>query len=133
MTVHGLLILLLVSGPILPRGLDAAESKPAPGSETKPKADIKRFSGTVVSIDSISKTLVVKNWRGKTTFDTDGLKTAHRANSEGVNPGDRVRISYIDKNGKKAAKALVVTSARSEGKKTEPPPIKSLKEGSDNN
>jgi hypothetical protein len=71
MTVHGLLILLLVSGPILPRGLDAAESKPAPGSETKPKADIKRFSGTVVSIDSISKTLVVKNWRGKLSTQTD--------------------------------------------------------------
>jgi hypothetical protein len=129
MIVHGLLILLLVSGLILPRGLNAAESKPAPGSQTKSRAETKRLSGTVVSIDSVTKTLVIKSWRGETAFDTDGLKTGLK----NVKPGDRVRISYIEKNGKKAAKALVVTSAGSEGKKTELPPIKSLKKGSDNN
>jgi hypothetical protein len=99
-------------------------------NQGRSKVENKRLSGTVVSIDSVTKTLVIKNWRGETIFDIDGLKTAHRADSEDVKPGDRVRISYIEKNGKKTARAIIVTAARSEGGgKTELPAVKRLKQG----
>jgi hypothetical protein len=82
-----------------------AQTAPAMG----PKAERKRVSGTVVAIDTASKTLVVEDWRGETTFDTDGAKLVRGANLEDIRPGDRVVMSYAEEGGRKTAKIVIAT------------------------
>ncbi len=84
-----------------------AQTAPAMG----PKAERKRVFGTVVAVDTASKTLVVKDWRGETTFDTDGAKLVRGANLEDIRPGDRVVLSYAEEGGRKTAKIVIATPA----------------------
>jgi hypothetical protein len=101
------------------RPLNAGEPKKVLLSETqtKPKAEKKRLSGTVVAVDVESKTLVVKNWRGETTFDVAGAKLVRSSNLEDVRLGDRVVMSYTEEDGRKTAKALIATPAKPEEEK----------------
>ena len=104
------------------RGPNVVESKTVPslGIQPTPKAERKRLTGTVVAVDTASKTLVVKNWRGQTTFDAAGAKLARRASLEDIVPGDRIVVSYAEEDGRKTAKTLVATPVRfEEDNKTE--------------
>ncbi len=85
---------------------------PSLETQTKPKALKRRFSGTVAAVDAVSKTVVVKNWRGETTFDAAGAKLARRANVEDIRPGDRVVMSYAEEGGRKTAKVVIVVPAK---------------------
>jgi len=99
-----------------PRGRNAGISKRVPSSVTQAKSGVesKRFAGTVVAVDVESKTLVVKNWRGDTTFDVAGAKLVRSTDLEDIRPGDRVVMSYTEEDGEKTAKALIATPAKSE-------------------
>jgi hypothetical protein len=81
-------------------------------TRTKPKAEKKRLSGTVVAVDVESRTLIVRNWRGETTFDVAGAKLVRSVNLEDIRPGDRVVMSYAEEGGRKAAKAVIATPAK---------------------
>jgi hypothetical protein len=84
-------------------------------NRTKPKAEKKRLSGTVVAVNVESRTLVVKNWRGETTFDVAAAKLVRSVSLEDIRPGDRVVMSYTEEDGQKTAKALIATPAKREG------------------
>jgi hypothetical protein len=96
------------------RQLNAGETTKVLLSEnrTKPKVEKKRLSGTVVAVDVESRTLVVRNWRGETTFDVAAAKLVRSVNLEDIRPGDRVVMSYAEEGGKKAAKAVIATPAK---------------------
>jgi len=83
-------------------------------TRTKPKAEKKRLSGTVVAVDVESRTIVVKNWRGETTFDIAGAKLVRNVNLEDIRSGDRVVMSYTEEGGRKAAKAVIAIPAKPE-------------------
>ena len=105
-----------------PRARNAGISKKVPSSEAqaKPRVERKRLSGTVVSVNIESKTLVVKNWRGETTFDVAGAKLVRSTDLEDIRSGDRVVMSYAEEGGRNTAKALIATPAKREGEnKTE--------------
>jgi len=74
----------------------------------------RKLSGTVVAVDAASKMLVVKNWRGQTTFNTDGAKLVRRVNLEDIRSGDRITVSYAEEDGRKTAKVLIATPAKPE-------------------
>jgi hypothetical protein len=94
--------------------LDARKQEKVVSSETrtKSKEEKKRLSGTVVAVDVESRTLIVKNWRGETTFDVAAAKLVRSVNLEDIRPGDRVVMSYAEEGSRKAAKAVIATPAK---------------------
>ena len=61
-------------------------------------------SGTVGKIDDAAKTFVVRTSAGK---DTTLVRTAAtKVNGEGLKPGDRVVVRYLERDGKKVATSI---------------------------
>lgn len=98
------------------------EAKPAPAPAAAPekKADkpdiikvepakVKTFKGEFVSKDEATKTIVVKGEKGDMTFDVAGVKKLAE-----LKAGDKVMVSYGEKDGKMVAKNVVKQAAKKE-------------------
>jgi hypothetical protein len=90
-----------------------AQEKKAPEA---PKSKALHYYGTVASMDSAAKLLVVKGKKGEVKFDvTDAKWKGYRAMDE-VKTGEHVRVKYVEKDGKMMAelvsKAAVKTSKK---------------------
>lgn len=99
----------------------APEKAPAPAPEKKtdkpeqkaaPKA--KTFKGEFVSMDATAKTIVAKDAKGEMTFDVSGVKKLAEFKA-----GDKIMVSYMEKDGKIAAKTVVKQAAKKEAPKKE--------------
>jgi hypothetical protein len=97
----------------------APEKAPAPAPEKKadkpeqkaaPKA--KSFKGEFVSMDATAKTIVAKDGKGEMTFDVSGVKKLAE-----LKAGDKIMVSYMEKDGKMAAKSVVKQAAKKEAPK----------------
>ena len=101
----------------------APEKAPAPAPEKKadkpekkeaPKA--KSFKGEFVSMDAAAKTIVAKGEKGDMTFDVAGVKKMAEFKA-----GDKIMVSYMEKDGKMVAKKVVKQAAKKEAPKKEAP------------
>ena len=93
----------------------AATEKPAAApdkakAEVKkeaPKAKTQTFKGEFVSADETAKTMVAKNDKGEMTFDVSAIKKMPKAAA-----GDKVTVTYTEKDGKMVAKTVKVAKAK---------------------
>jgi len=82
----------------------AKVEKPAvtPDKPKAPKAaKVKTFKGEFVSADVAAKTIVAKNDKGEMIFDVSGIKKMPE-----LTAGDKIRVAYVEKDGKMVAKAV---------------------------
>ena len=109
-------------------GVGFAQAKPATPSPSAPamekktemkseKAKTTRITGEVTSVDSKAGTLTVKT-KDKETNLTAGPKA--KDSLEKVKVGDRVRVSYTEKDGKMIASSIsgVKSTSKTSGKAT---------------
>jgi hypothetical protein len=102
----------------------AAPEKAAPAPEKakadKPaKAKAMKASGEVVKIDATEKVIVIKGKKGEEIYDIKDVKWKVYKGAEEVKAGDVVVVTYMDKDGKKAA-AVVAKSKKAPAKKAVP-------------
>ena len=93
----------------------APEKAPAPEKKAekaeKPKAEkAKSFKGEFVSMDAAAKTIVAKGEKGDMTFDVAGVKKMAEFKA-----GDKIMVSYMEKDGKMVAKTVVKTGSQERG------------------
>jgi hypothetical protein len=101
----------------------ASEKAPAPAPEKKaekaekkePAAKAKTFKGEFVSADAAAKTIVAKGEKGDMTFDVAGVKKMAEFKA-----GDKIMVSYTEKDGKMVAKSVAASKAKKEAKKEAP-------------
>jgi hypothetical protein len=79
----------------------------------------KPYIGTVVTVDSSTNTLVVKNWKGETSFDTSNARFVGRSGLKELDPGKRVLIRYSEADGKMVAMTVIEAAFRHESTKKE--------------
>ncbi|HEY3276179.1 MAG TPA: hypothetical protein VGJ94_06130 [Syntrophorhabdaceae bacterium] len=72
-------------------------------SFAKGTAKTKTVSGEVVSVDPASNTAVVKADQGDMTFAMASTKWKNYKSMEEMKPGDKVKITYTEKDGKMMA------------------------------
>lgn len=97
-------------------GLGFAQAKPAtPAPPTEKKTEMKsekaktsRVTGEVTSVDAKAGTLAIKA-KDKELNLTAESKSA-KSSLEKVKPGDRVRVSYTEKDGKMIATSVAAAS-----------------------
>lgn len=84
-----------------------------------------QYTGTVSSVDSSAKNLVVKGKDGEKTFDTTDAKWKGYASLDDVKAGDRVTVNYTKQddtmkatNVAKAKKSKTTTKKRTETETT---------------
>jgi membrane protein implicated in regulation of membrane protease activity len=87
--------------------------------ESKPKA--LHYYGTVANVDSAAKLLVVKGKKGEMKFDVAGAKWKGYKAMDEVKAGERVRVRYVEKDGKMMAQ-LVYKVVKTAKMKTTPKP-----------
>ena len=75
------------------------------------------WSGEVVSVDTVGKTIVAKNERGETTVDVSAAKFAKNAKFEDLKAGDKISVKYEVKNGKNMAISEAKEPAKKGGAK----------------
>jgi hypothetical protein len=97
----------------------APEKAPAPEKkadkpEKKPAAKAKSFKGEFVSMDAAAKTIVAKNDKGEMTFDVAGVKKMAE-----LKAGDKIMVSYTEKDGKMVAKTVAKQAAKKDAPKKE--------------
>jgi hypothetical protein len=80
----------------------------------KPSADTRKYIGTVVATNQSTGTLIVKNWRGETVFDTSGARFGGQRGLMDLEPGERVLIRYVQEGGRKVATAIVEAAHKQE-------------------
>jgi len=73
----------------------------------RPNPEERRFIGTVVVVDDITKTLVAKTWLREVVFDVAATRFAEDGSLQDLRPGDRVFIRYIEENGKKVVGSII--------------------------
>jgi len=97
----------------------APEKAPAPEKkadkpEKKAAPKAKTFKGEFVSMDAAAKTIVAKDAKGEMTFDVAGVKKIAEFKA-----GDKVMVSYMEKDGKMVAKTVAKQAAKKEAAKKE--------------
>jgi Cu/Ag efflux protein CusF len=105
----------------------APEKAPAPEKKVekaeKPKAEkAKSFKGEFVSMDAAAKTIVAKGEKGDMTFDVAGVKKMAEFKA-----GDKIMVSYMEKDGKMVAKTVVKQATKKEAPKKEAPKKEEVK------
>jgi phage baseplate assembly protein gpV len=97
-----------------------AQEKKAPET-SKPK--VHHFYGTVTSIDSAAKLLVVKGKKNEMKFDVADAKFKGYKAMDEVKAGEHVKVKYVEKDGKMMAESVykVIKTAKKETK-TAPKP-----------
>lgn len=98
-----------------------AQQKKAPEA-SKPKA--LHYYGTVASMDSVAKLLVVKGKKGEMKFDVADAKWKGYKAMDEVKTGERVRVKYVEKDGKMMAELVYKAAFKTAKKemKTAPKP-----------
>lgn len=91
-----------------------ATEKKADKPEQKAAPKAKTFKGEFVSMDPTAKTIVAKDGKGEMTFDVSGVKKLAEFKA-----GDKIMVSYMEKDGKMAAKTVVKQAAKKEAPKKE--------------
>ena len=84
----------------------AAGRSDAASPDSKTKTHGLSVSGTVEHVDPAAKTFVVRSGSGRTT--TLVRTAATKVNGEGLKPGDRVAVRYLERDGKKVATSIRV-------------------------
>ena len=75
------------------------------------------WSGEVVSVDTVGKTIIAKNEMGETTFDVSAAKFAKNAKFEDLKAGDKISVKYEVKNGNNMAISEAKEPAKKGGAK----------------
>lgn len=115
------LVTLAFAGASFAQATPATPAKPASPAvksekkEEKPKA--RRIAGEIVSVDAKAGTLAVKVKDKEMSFTAE-TKAAKGA-LEKVKVGERVRVSYTEKDGKLIASSVTAVKAKTEAKATE--------------
>ncbi len=68
---------------------------------SKPKS--MTYSGEVMSVDSAANTVVVKGKKGEMPFNLATTKWKGYKSADGLKPGDKVTVQYVEKDGKMMA------------------------------
>lgn len=89
---------------------EAPPEKPAKAEKAK-KAKAMKATGDFVSMDAAAKTIIVKGDKGDMTFDVSAVKKVPEFKA-----GDKVRVSYIEKDGKMVAKYVKPAKAQRDRK-----------------
>ena len=111
-----LIVLSLIISAALVTTVFAQEKKaePAKPAATALKAAAKSkalyYAGTVASMDSAAKLVVVKGKKGEMTFDVADAKWKGYKAMDEAKAGDKVAVKYVEKDGKMVA-ALVTKAA----------------------
>jgi hypothetical protein len=95
-----------------------AQEKKAPEAP-KPKAH--HYYGTVISMDSAAKLLVVKGKKGEMKFDVADAKWKGYKAMDEVKTGEHVKVKYVEKDGKMMAE-LVYKAVKATKKETKTAP-----------
>ena len=90
---------------------------PAPEKKAAPKAKIQKFAGEVTAMDAAAKTLTVKGKKGDMTFDVTDVKMKAEPKA-----GDKVMVTYTEKDGKMVAKSVAAVKAPKKAAKKEAKP-----------
>jgi hypothetical protein len=101
------------------------KAAPAPAPEKakvdKPaKAKTMKGGGEVVKIDATEKVIVIKGKKGEEIYDIKDVKWKVYKGAEEVKAGDVVMITYMDKDGKKAATVVAKGGKKAPAKKDAP-------------
>jgi hypothetical protein len=97
-----------------------AQEKKAPEA-SKPKA--LHYYGTVASMDSAAKLLVVKGKKGEIKFDVAAARWKGYKGMDEVKTGEYVSVRYVEKNGKMMAESVYkAIKTTKKGMKTTPKP-----------
>ena len=103
---------------------------PAPNAESMAKVKVKKMSGTVISIDALANTMVVKTKKDLVTFAVD-------PNAKIMWSGNTVKLADVPKDGKivvmymmdgKAKIATAITDQRVTAKNVLPPKTEAPKQ-----
>jgi hypothetical protein len=100
----------------------APEKAPAPEKKAEKAEKAKSFKGEFVSMDAAAKTIVAKGEKGDMTFDVAGVKKMAEFKA-----GDKIMVSYKEKDGKMVAKTVVKQAAKKEAPKKEAPKKEEVK------
>jgi hypothetical protein len=92
-----------------------ATEKKAPEA-SKPKA--LHYYGTVASMDSAAKLLVVKGKKGEMKFDVAATRWKGYKGMDEVKTGERVSVTYAEKNGKMISELVYKVPAKTAKKAT---------------
>jgi len=102
-----------------PAAPEKAAPAPAPEQKAETKAPAKHkthhFRGEVTAVDMAAKTLTVKGKKGDMTFDLTGAKMKGEPKM-----GDKVRVAYMEKEGKMVAKYVRIKGAKKAEKPMSP-------------
>jgi len=90
-----------------------AQTTAAPAPEKK----IQKFAGEVTAMDAAAKTLTVKGKKGDMTFDVTDVKMKAEPKA-----GDKVMVTYTEKDGKMVAKSVAAVKAPKKAAKKEAKP-----------
>lgn len=100
-----------------PEAKPAAAPEKAPAPEKAVKAKAKVFKGEFVSMDAAAKTMVAKDAKGEMTFDVAGVKKMPE-----LKAGDKIGVTYVEKDGKNVAKKVAVAKEKAKKPKKEAKP-----------
>lgn len=81
---------------------DAKKEKTAPAAQVITKS----FEGEVVKVDTVAKSLTVKGATGEETFDVSKAKFEGVKDLAELQAGNKVVVSYEEKEGKKVAVSI---------------------------
>lgn len=101
----------------------APEKAPAPKKKAEKAEKAKTFKGDFVSMDAAAKTIVAKDAKGEMTFDVAGVKKMAE-----LKAGEKIMVSYSEKDSKMVAKIVVKQASKKESpKKEEAKPVEPAK------
>jgi hypothetical protein len=88
----------------------------------KPQPGSKDMTGDVTGMDAAAKTLMVKAKKGEMTFDVSDAQWMGYNSMADVKAGDRVRVSYMKKDGKMMASMVYKRQGSTKPADTAPKP-----------
>lgn len=95
-----------------------AEKKAAEPMKAEKKAKTKKATGEVVKVDEMEGVIVVKGKKGEDAYLIKDVEWKVYKGAKEVAAGDKVSITYIEKDGKKVAKTVAKKgAAKKSGKK----------------
>jgi osmotically-inducible protein OsmY len=97
-----------------------SQDKPAAAAEkAEKKAAAVKWSGAVVSVDTVTKTVVAKNKKGEMTFDASVAVFPKSIQFEELKAGDRIAVKYEVKDGRNVATVVQAQHAKAKKAKQE--------------
>ncbi len=93
------------------------ERAPRQQKRIKTTEPVKRFLGEVTGIDLEAGTVNVRGRKGEAMFDLSSARVCRGVRMEDLKPGDRIGVVFIERDGKKIAKAIGRPAVRSKRSK----------------